>query len=423
VTRSTGADADGGAPPARPLELLRGNPAFRALTVSRLVSFAGDALSLVALMLHVAATTGQALAVAALLLVGDVAPSLLGPLTGAIADRFDRRRVLITCELLQAGLLVLMALSLPPLPLLLVLVGLRAVAFQVCAPAARAALPSIVAARDLATANTTLGFGAFGAEAAGPLLAAALLPQLGTRGVLLLDAATFVGSALLLVRLPALPPRRTTREALLIDAREGLRLIWSIRPVRIIVLGFCAVVAATGIDDVALLVLATDTFGAGESAVGVLLAAVGLGLLAGYAVLGRTRVPMVALLVAGFAVSSVGNLLTGLTWAVTAAFTVQAVRGLGIAAMDVAHTTLLQRLVPDDALGRVFGNLSCGIGVAAGLAYVGGGLLLDATSAPTTLVVTGVAGTLASLAVALTLPRTSRAAGSPTATDVAGPDG
>ena len=44
------------------------------------VSFLGDSLSLVALMLHVAATTGQALAVALLLLAGDFAPALLGPL-------------------------------------------------------------------------------------------------------------------------------------------------------------------------------------------------------------------------------------------------------------------------------------------------------------------------------------------------------
>ena len=73
------------------------------------------------------------------------------------------------------------------------------------------------------------------------------------------------------------------------------------------------------------------------------------------------------LLVGGFAVSSVGNLLTGLAWAVAVAFALQTVRGLGIAAMDVASNTLLQRLVPDHLLGRVFGNLYGAIGVAAGL--------------------------------------------------------
>nr|AKG47142.1 putative transporter [uncultured bacterium] len=361
-------------------------------------------------MLHVAATTGQALAVAALLLVGDVAPALLSPLTGAISDRFDRRKVLVACELVQAGLLVAIALALPPLPLLLALVGLRALAGQVFQPASRAATPALVAGRDLQSANSVLGFGTHGAEAIGPLLAAALLPLIGIPGVLLVDAASFAVSALLLARLPALPPSDATRQAgstLVREARQGIAYIWSTRAVRVIVLGFCAVVAANGIDDVALLVLATDTFRAGESAVALLLGAVGVGLLVGYAVLAGAgnRLSMLALLIAGFAVSSVGNLLTGLAWAVAVAFALQAVRGIGIAAMDAASNTLLQRLVPDAMLGRVFGNLYGGIGVAAAFSYLVGGVLLDATSAPTTLVVAGAAGTLATLAVVVALPR------------------
>ena len=80
--------------------------AFRLLVVARVISFVGDSLSLVALMLHVAQTTGQALAVAALLLAGDFVPALLSPLSGAVSDRFDRRRVMIVCELVQAALLV-----------------------------------------------------------------------------------------------------------------------------------------------------------------------------------------------------------------------------------------------------------------------------------------------------------------------------
>lgn len=391
--------------------LLSSNPGFRRLSAARVISFVGDSLSLVALMLHVSATTGQAFAVAALLLVGELAPALLSPLSGAISDRFDRRRVMIACELVQGAVLVAIAVSLPPLPLLLVLVGIRALAGQVFQPASRAAIPALVAGRDLQAANSTLGFGTHGAEAIGPLLAAALFPVAGVRGVLLVDAASFVLSALLLTRLPALPPHRghpDTAPSLLTQARDGLGYIWTVRPVRIITLGFCAVVAANGIDDVALLVLATDTFQAGESAVGILLGAVGIGLLAGYALLTRTRNrSMVALLVAGFAVSSIGNMLTGLAWAVAAAFTVQLLRGTGIAAMDVASNMLLQRLVPDRMLGRVFAILYGAIGIAAAVSYLGGGLLLDATSAPTTFVVAGGAGTLATLAVALALPRAS----------------
>ena len=74
---------------------------------------------------------------------------------------------------------------------------------------------------------------------------------------------------------------------------------------------------------------------------------------------------MPLLILAGYAVSSLGNLLTGVSFAILAALGFQVVRGLGIAAMDVGHNTLIQRLVPADMLGRVFGNVYGAVGAAA----------------------------------------------------------
>jgi MFS family permease len=386
------------------------NRSFRLLWTARSVSFLGDALSLVALMLHVAETTGQALAVATLLLAGDFAPALLGPLTGTVSDRVDLKRVMVSCELAQAGLLVVIALWLPPLPLLLALVALRAIAGQIFQPASRAAVPAVVRDRDLDSANAAIGLGTNGGEALGPLLAALLVPLLGTRGVLLLDAATFLASAALLTFLPPLArgsPTGTARGTFLDDTVAGLRYIWATPMIRAISLGFFAIVAFNGIDDVALVFLATGTLGGGEASAGLLLAAVGIGLLIGYTLLARPH-PQVArgtLLLAGFAISSAGNLLTGLAWAIAAAFVMQTVRGLGIAAMDVAVTTLLQRTVPRDLLGRVFGSLYGAIGIAAALAYLLGGLLIDLTSARTAFLVGGTGGLLTTLAVTATFRR------------------
>ena len=401
---------DGGPAGAGALRLLGANRPFRLLWGARAVSFLGDSLGLVALMLHVAATTGQALAVAALLLAGDFATALLGPLTGTVADRLDRRRVMIAGELVQGALVAVIALWLPSLPLLLVLVGLRAVAGQVFQPASRAAVPELVPESDLERANAAVGVATNGSETLGPLVAALLLPVLEVRGVLLVDAATFAVSAVLLGLLPALPgagPDQGTRASFLADARTGLGYVWGERMVRAVVGGYFAIVACNGIDDVALVFLATGTLGGGDGAVGLLLAAVGIGLLAGYALLARTRrrVAMPALLLAGFAVSSAGNLLTGLAWAVAAAFAVQAIRGLGIAALDVAATTLVQRIVPAHLLGRVFGTLYGGIGVAAAFAYLLGGLLLDRTTPRVAFVAAGTAGLLATAATALALRR------------------
>jgi hypothetical protein len=103
--------------------LLRTNQPFRRLWAARTISYFGDSLSLVALMLYVAQSTGQALAVAVLLLVGDFAPALLGPLAGTVSDRFDLKRVMVGCELAQAALVAVTALWLPSLPMLLILVG------------------------------------------------------------------------------------------------------------------------------------------------------------------------------------------------------------------------------------------------------------------------------------------------------------
>ena len=391
------------------MRLLGANRPFRLLWSARAVSYLGDSLGLVALMLHVASTTGQALAVAWLLLAGDFAPALLGPLAGTVADRLDRRRVLVGCELLQGALVLATALWLPPMPGLLALVGLRAVAGQVFQPASRAAVPALVPERDLERANAAVGVATNGGETLGPLVAALLLPVLEVRGVLLVDAATFLVSAALLAFLPAMgtTPGLGRQASFLADARAGLGYVWAEPTVRAVIGGYVAIVACNGIDDVALVFLATDTLGGGGRAVGLLLAAVGVGLLAGYAVLARARgrLPMTALLLAGFAVSSAGNLLTGLAWAVAAAFVVQAVRGLGIAALDVAATTLLQRIVPARLLGRVFGSLYGGIGVAAAFAYLAGGLLLDRTGPRVAFVAAGAAGLLATGATALALRR------------------
>ena len=117
------------------------------------------------------------------------------------------------------------------------------------------------------------------------------------------------------------------------------------------------------------------------------------------------------LFLVGLGVSSIGNLLSGLAWAVSAAFVLQTVRGVGIAAMDVGATTLLQRLVPPAMLGRVFGNLYGAIGVAAALSYLLGGLLLDLTSPRVTLAAAGAGGLLATLATAAALRRRRRQPG------------
>lgn len=380
------------------------------------MSFLGDSVGLVALLLYVADETKSAIAVALLMLVGDFVPQLFSPVAGAIADRVDRRLVMITCEGGQAALVLVIALTLPPLPILLPLVAARSLLATVFQPASRAAVPGLVADDQLPRANSLIGFGTHGLDVIGPLVAAVLLPFLHIRGLLIFDAATFAASAVLLLTLPKLArPVRESATTILGDARDGLAYLWRHKVIRVIAFGFCAVVAFNAVDDVALVFLAKDALHQGDSATSALYAGVGAGLLAGFAVLARWsgRVPAVVLLLVGFAVSSLGNLLTGLAWALAAALGMQFIRGFGIAAIDTGHDTLVQRVVPEALLGRVFGNIYGAVGVAAGASYILGGLLLEATGPRTTLLAAGAGGLVVTAIVAAVLPHRLRQAGTP----------
>ena len=344
------------------MQLLRSNRPFRSLGCARSISFLGDSLGLVALLLYTANTTGRALAVALLLLVGHFAPALLGLFTGLVSDRFNRKSVMVLCELAQAIIVAVIALTLPSLPLLLTLVAGQAIAGQIFQPASRAAVPSVVRDRELEIANSALGFGINASEALGPLAAATLLAVIDVRGVLLVDAATLLVSAALLAVLPTLAPvpsEAGDRFSFLSDAKAGLGYIWSVPLVRIIGLGYFTVVAFNGIDDVALVFLAKDSLHGGDAAASILYATVGAGLLVGYALLAKyaRRCSMILLLLLGFGVSSVGDLLSGLAWAISVAFFLQTIRGMGISAMDVATNTLIQLLIPPGMRGR--SSLTC----------------------------------------------------------------
>ena len=399
--------------------LLRGNPAFRTLWTARLISFFGDSVGLIALLLYTASHFGTGLAVALLMIAGDFVPSLLSPLAGAVSDRWDRRTVLISCELIQGALIAVIAVTLPSLPLLLLLVAIQSCVAAVFQPASRSAVPSLVPDADLERANAAIGFGTNGLDSAGPLAGAALLAWLSVRELLLVDAGTFVISAALLATLPALarrpgvpadpgaPVAAVAPARLLAQARDGLRFIWQDKVIRVVTLAFCAVVLFNGVDDVALVFLARHTLHGSNSAASLVYAGAGLGLLAGFLLIARAapRLAMPMLIVAGYAVSSLGNLLTGLSFAIVAALGFQVIRGLGIAAMDVGHNTLIQRTVPAEMLGRVFGNVYGAVGAAAGLSYVFGGLLLDATNARVTLIVAGTGGLVSAAGAAIVLPR------------------
>lgn len=395
--------------------LARRHPAFGLLWAARTVSFAGDSLTHIALILYVSGGRGGGPAVAGLLLVTDFAPMLLAPVLGVFGDRMDRRRLMLMTALLQSVVVLVIAALMPGLVVLLILVGINANLGRAFAPASASVVPQLVADADLGVANSALGFGTYGLAIFGPVGAAVLLPAIGLRGVLIVDAGTFATSLLLLLRLrvpSTLPmPSPWSIRLLWADARAGLRCVWSNRIVRVVVIGFGLLVACTALDDVALVFLAKRTLHATSSQASILYAGADVGLLLGFlALTGIRRIPPWVLFVLGLAVSSLGNMLTGLSWLLGLAIGSQIVRGLGIAGQDTGSNTLLQRHVPAEMHSRVFANFYNVIGLAAGVSYLAGGLALVPASPRAVLALAGIGGLVVACGTGITLRRTIRRA-------------
>jgi MFS family permease len=204
---------------------------FRALWIAQALSVAGDQLARVALTLLVYSQTHSAL-LAAVTFVASVVPTFIGGLfLSGLADSLPRRQVLIACDLSRAALVAVMAL--PGMPLW-VLVGLLFVVTLISAPftSARAAMYPEILSGDryvlgTAVTLTTLQF----AQAVGFAVGGALVGLFGVRTSLVVDAATFVISAVI-IRLwvhnrPAARSRSRREASSMSAVTAGIRLVFA----------------------------------------------------------------------------------------------------------------------------------------------------------------------------------------------------
>jgi len=395
--------------------LLSRSPAFAALLTARSVSVIGDGVGNLALVVHVQRVDGTGTAVGLLLLAASL-PRLLSPLAGTAADRVDRRLVLAAGELGQGLVLAVAVIWLPALPVLLVVLLAKAAITTVAEPAGQSAVPDLVGDEDLPAANALLGGVRQAGEVLGPLVGGLVVAVGGVRAGLAVDTLTFVVTVPLLLRVPPLPPTPDVTEGaaeatgVLADAWSGLRYTLRHPVARALVVGFFLAGLAAA-DDVALPFLARG-FGAGARGIGALYAAVGGGLIVGYVLVSR-RTATAGVFVIGAAVAAAGNLLTGVAPVLVAAVAFQILRGTGLAAFETALQTLLQRTVPRPYLGRVFANVYGAVNVAACVALLGGGVLLDATSSRTVLIASGCAGVVGTVASVRLLRRAGDTASGP----------
>ena len=380
------------------------NARFRRLWIGQGLSFVGDFVSTVALVLLVVDVSGSASAVGGVL-VARLLPTLASPLVGVLADRLDRRVVLVAADLVRA-VLVLGLIFARDLPLIFALVFLLGVAQTVFNPTVRAAFPSVVGGGDLTRANAIIS-GTFSFSVmAGPALGGVLVATVGVEMAFLLDALTFLASAALLstIRLPA-PKRDGGEEGFFEELRAGFGYLASARvPLAIVAGAFLATLTANAAIP-AEAFLAKDTFGAGDVGYGLLASLWGGGMILGSAltvVLGG-RINLISLYFTSIFVTALAFVGAGFSPTFVLALGAIAVAGVANGMDNVATDTVLQERVPDAFLGRVFAARFMTFSAGEAVAYPIGGLIVDAAGPRSAYLLAGVATAAAGVLVLLIL--------------------
>ncbi len=340
---------------------------WRVLLSAYAVSMMGDWLYGVALLAWLLDRTGSPGWLAAAELARILPSALLGSLAGVVADRWDRRRLLVALDLTRATLMLAMAvlIAVDGMPAVaIVLVAVSGLIGTPYGPAISAATPQVVDENSLAAANATGAMVAQVTWSLGPVLGAVVLAVSSAEWAFVLNAATFLASALLLTRLrlpatgPAGRPRKAVdRPTFLGQLQEGLATVRSV-PDLVIVTGLIAASFFTfGFEQVLHVLVAEDRLGLGADGLGWLTGAIGVGgLLASPFTMriARTARTGEALVVASVLLGAPLALLAVVTDP-RIAVALLLLEGFGAIVFEVLTVTLLQRLSPRHTLGRVFG--------------------------------------------------------------------
>jgi MFS family permease len=389
--------------------LLR-NARFMRLWIGQGTSFVGDAVSMVALVVLVVQVTGSASAVGGAL-VARLLPTIASPLAGVLADRVDRRVVLVASDLARTVLVLglIFARDLVTIYILVFLMGLARTLFN---PTIRAAFPSVVGGGDLTRANALIS-GTFSvSETAGPALGGLLVATVGVDAAFVLDSVTYLVSAAMLSLIPLPRPRREEDDAGFgQDLKAGFTYLAGARVPLAIVVGAFLTVLTINITIPAEVFLAKETFKAGNAGYGLLVSLYGGGMVLGSALMAALgeRIRLLPLYFLGVFTSALALVGVGFSPAFVFALGALMVAGFANGMENVTTDTILQKRVPDAFLGRVFSVRFLGFSVGEVFAYGIGGAIVDASGARFTYLLAGTATAVAGLAVFIFLAAASDA--------------
>jgi MFS family permease len=342
------------------------NPALARLMIGEFVSSIGDWLYLVALLV-VVYNSGASPVMLGIVGAARIVPYiLLSVPAGIVADRYDRRLILIGTDLARGIImLALTALTLVDGPIIAVVaLSLLAACFSAFfSPAIGSLIPSLVAdERELGPANAAWSSLDNLAFIIGPAVAAILIAVGSIPLAFFLNAVTFLVVAAVLWRLPKERGRTVVARAASAETSPG-GFRASVRPVIRPLSGLGVINLFDGFVSgglaVLTVVIAVEVLGAGDAGTGWLNAAIGLGGLIGAFIAGpmtlrrRLDIPLAV----GGVTLGVGIILVGQSTVLLAAIAAMAVATAGMLLLEVVATTIFQRAVPDSIRGRTIGAM------------------------------------------------------------------
>jgi len=371
---------------------------YRWLASAFVVSNIGSWAYNVALIVWVFETTGSTAWVAGASLARFLPALFFSAYGGVLAERFERRNLVVILNLTSTLTHVVMAVVVAvdgPVALALVMAALGTIQGTVYEPAIVALTPQIVGERDLAAANSLNGMIDNGAVVVGPAIGAGLLVWFSPAVALLVNAATFLYAALATARVRTRShPSDVTEgggKGPIAQMMVGFRALAESRLARSLA-GFS--VAASffyGTDTVLLVVLSEERLGTGATGFGYLLAALGVGGVLAAPFINRlaARPDLGTVIAVGMAAYTIPTAIMSVVDVPAIGFGLQVIRGAGTLVVDVLAVTALQRTLPSDLVSRVFGVFIGLVLAAISLGALLTPVLLDVIGLTPTLLVFG----------------------------------
>jgi CRP-like cAMP-binding protein/sugar phosphate permease len=337
---------------------------FSLLWLAQLVSTAGSALTDLAAGIFVYRVTESALAVGLTLMATAVPSLLVGLLAGVYVDRHDRKRILIITCLVQAVIVTLIAFVIGIESIAIVglyaLLLINAGVKQFFDPAHDSLIPEMASDEELLSANSFLSIAAFGSTAIGFAAAGLLAATVDLYWAFIIDAGTFVFSALCIALMGKYPMPKPEDEAsvsvIVANLKEGFGVLWGTPIIRSLFAVGSLMFFAFGLWNVLLLPMSIKVLGATEFEYGLQEGLTSVGFVVGsffMARFGRLLPEPVWLVVAMFGMG-VGGVLYGTATSVPFAIVLVMITGFFNSPSSVARSTLLQRNTPRELRGRVF---------------------------------------------------------------------